>query len=104
MYFVDVFFEGNDEDEAFECRAVKNQIYYIYIYIYLLILLSYFILQDMRELIFQKFDADKDTFISYDEYCTVVRQTPALLEFLGVVRPSATQMNVIMHCINLYMV
>lgn len=55
----------------------------------------------MRELIFQKFDLDKDTFISFDEYTGIVRKHPALMEFLGTVFPSPQTLNVIGHCLNL---
>lgn len=58
-------------------------------------------LQDMRELLFQKFDHDKDTFISFDEYVSTVRQHPALMEFLGTVFPSPQTLDVIGHCLNL---
>ncbi|XP_034477548.1 EF-hand calcium-binding domain-containing protein 1-like [Drosophila innubila] len=77
MRFVDEFFTGDDEDEIFEMRA------------------------DMLELLFIKFDKDKDMLISYDEYCDVVRQQPELLEFLGVIFPSKVQMDVIGLCVNL---
>ncbi|KAM8714266.1 hypothetical protein ACLKA7_014406 [Drosophila subpalustris] len=77
MRFVDEFFKGDDEDEIMEMRA------------------------DMLELLFIKFDKDKDMFISYEEYCDCVREQPELLEFLGVVFPSKVQMNVIEICSNL---
>ncbi|XP_033247262.1 uncharacterized protein LOC117188072 [Drosophila miranda] len=75
--YVDKFFEGDDEDEVFELR------------------------QDMVELIFLKFDQDKDTFISAEEYYDVVRQQPMLLQFLGPVFPTTRQKDIVAHCANI---
>lgn len=59
-------------------------------------------LQDMLELIFIKFDLDKDLQISFDEYAEIVRKQPVLLEFLGTVFPSKVQLNTVALCVNLY--
>lgn len=55
----------------------------------------------MLELIFKKFDLDKDTNIGFDEYVSIVRKQPQLLEFLGAIFPSDVQLNVVSHCANL---
>lgn len=55
----------------------------------------------MLDIIFIKFDLDKDFVIGYDEYVSIVRKQPALMEFLGVVFPSDVQLNVVAHCVNL---
>ncbi|XP_022222664.1 uncharacterized protein LOC111074248 [Drosophila obscura] len=75
--YVEKFFEGDDEDEVFELR------------------------QDMVELIFMKFDLDKDSVISADEYYEVVRQQPMLMEFLGPVFPTTRQKDVVALCANI---
>ncbi|XP_030374697.1 uncharacterized protein LOC115624223 [Scaptodrosophila lebanonensis] len=74
---VERFFIGEDEDEVMELRA------------------------DMCELIIKKFDVDKDGFISFDDYVTVVSQQPCLLEFLGRLFPSVDDQNVLAHCTNI---
>ncbi|XP_017866457.1 PREDICTED: uncharacterized protein LOC108616033 [Drosophila arizonae] len=78
MRFVEKFFVGEDEDEQIEMRT------------------------DMLELIFIKFDLDKDLQISFDEYAEIVRKQPVLLEFLGTVFPSKVQLNTVALCVNLY--
>ncbi|KAH8309083.1 calaxin isoform X1 [Drosophila kikkawai] len=75
-FFLKKFFEGEDEEEATE------------------------LLLDMKEMIFLKFDLDKDTNISYDEYCDVVRKQPMLMEFLGRVFPTNPCMDVLALCAN----
>lgn len=55
----------------------------------------------MLDIIFIKFDLDKDFVISFEEYVNIVRKQPQLLEFLGVVFPSDVQLNVVAHCVNL---
>ncbi|XP_017836422.1 neurocalcin homolog isoform X3 [Drosophila busckii] len=75
--FVEKFFTGEDEDEVFELRT------------------------DMLDLLFSKFDLDKDMFISIEEYCEIVRAEPALLEFLGRVFPTQTELEVVSVCVNL---
>lgn len=55
----------------------------------------------MLELLFHKFDLDKDTFISYEEYTSIVLEHPELMEFLGTVFPSPQTLDVIAHCLNL---
>ncbi|KAH8396512.1 hypothetical protein KR215_000023 [Drosophila sulfurigaster] len=78
MRYIDAFFTGDDEDEIFEMRA------------------------DMLELLFQKFDKDKDLLISFEEYCDTVRKQPELLEFLGTVFPSKNDLDVVGLCCNLH--
>ncbi|XP_030387693.1 uncharacterized protein LOC115634239 [Scaptodrosophila lebanonensis] len=75
--WVDKFFEGDDEDEIFELRT------------------------DMTEVIFMKFDLDRDMVISEEEYFNVVREQPALIEFLGRVFPSTRDLDVIAMCSNI---
>ncbi|KAH8370104.1 hypothetical protein KR093_002188 [Drosophila rubida] len=77
MRYIETFFMGDDEDELFEMRA------------------------DMLELLFQKFDLDKDLVITFDEYCEVVRKQPELLEFLGTIYPSQYDLDVVGLCCNL---
>ncbi|XP_023177833.1 EF-hand calcium-binding domain-containing protein 1-like [Drosophila hydei] len=77
MRFIEKFFVGEDEDEQIEMRM------------------------DMLELIFMKFDLDKDLVITFEEYAEVIRQQPELLEFLGVVFPSKVQLNTVALCVNL---
>lgn len=55
----------------------------------------------MLEIIFLKFDIDKDMNISYEEYVNVVRKQPQMMEFLGVIFPSLVQLDVVAHCVNL---
>ncbi|KAH8394926.1 hypothetical protein KR222_010992 [Zaprionus bogoriensis] len=78
MQYIEVFFEGEDDDELMELRS------------------------DMLEIIFAKFDLDKDLTISYEEYASIVYKQPKMLEFLGNVFPSDVQLNVIAHCFNLW--
>ncbi|XP_055848384.1 calaxin-like [Episyrphus balteatus] len=75
--FVDKFFTGEDEDEVVELTA------------------------DMVDLLFKKFDLDRDGLISYDDYSTVVRKTPMLLEFLGPCLPSRDGLTVTAYCSNI---
>ncbi|XP_055921128.1 calaxin-like [Eupeodes corollae] len=75
--FVEKFFTGEDEDEVAELAA------------------------DMVDLLFKKFDVDRDGLISYDDYCTVVRKTPMLLEFLGTCLPSRDGLTVTAYCSNI---
>ncbi|XP_017061859.1 uncharacterized protein LOC108101851 [Drosophila ficusphila] len=75
-FFVSKFFESEDEDEAIELRL------------------------DMKEMLFQKFDLDKDTIISADEYYEVVRRQPMLLECFGRVFPPNPRMDVLALCAN----
>ncbi|XP_005184380.1 calaxin-like [Musca domestica] len=74
---VEKFFTGEDEDEVNELRS------------------------DMVELLFKKFDVDKDGVISYDDYATVVSAQPMLLEFLGQCFPNVDGMTVIGYCANI---
>ncbi|XP_059217376.1 calaxin-like isoform X2 [Stomoxys calcitrans] len=60
-----------------------------------------FAYQDMVELIFRKFDVDKDGIISYDDYSNVVRKQPMLLEFLGQCFPNTNDLTIIAYCTNL---
>ncbi|XP_037716977.1 uncharacterized protein LOC119551627 [Drosophila subpulchrella] len=75
-FFVKKFFDCEDEDEATELRM------------------------DMKEMLFLKFDLDKDTNISMEEYYEVVRQQPELLECFGRVFPPNPQMEVLALCAN----
>ncbi|KAH8394927.1 hypothetical protein KR222_010995 [Zaprionus bogoriensis] len=75
--FVQKFFSGEDEDELQELRA------------------------DMVELIFAKFDVDKDLNISLEEYSDVVRKQPTIMEFLGTVFPPQRQLETVRMCVNL---
>lgn len=61
------------------------------------------VLQDMLDLIFSKFDLDKDLVISFEEYSEVVRKQPAILEFLGTIFPPQGQLDVVRMCANLFM-
>lgn len=54
----------------------------------------------MKEMIFLKFDLDRDTNIGYEEYCEVVRKQPMLLEFLGRVFPPNPRMEILALCAN----
>ncbi|XP_017070356.2 uncharacterized protein LOC108107365 [Drosophila eugracilis] len=74
--FVGKFFETEDEDETAELRM------------------------DMKEMLFMKFDLDKDTNIGVEEYYTVVRRQPMLLECFGRVFPPNPQMDVLALCTN----
>ncbi|KAI8039486.1 uncharacterized protein LOC128254189 [Drosophila gunungcola] len=74
--FVSKFFENEDEDEAIELRL------------------------DMKEMLFQKFDLDKDTNIQEEEYYEVVRRQPMLLECFGRVFPPNPRMEVLALCAN----
>ncbi|XP_059217373.1 calaxin-like isoform X1 [Stomoxys calcitrans] len=74
---VENFFAIDDEDELNELRT------------------------DMVELIFRKFDVDKDGIISYDDYSNVVRKQPMLLEFLGQCFPNTNDLTIIAYCTNL---
>ncbi|XP_064542292.1 calaxin [Drosophila montana] len=76
VYFVEKFFTGDDEDEIFELRA------------------------DMIEVLFAKFDVDKDMIITFEEYCDVVRLQPGLMEFLGKVYPTQDQLDSVRLCVN----
>ncbi|EDW92571.1 uncharacterized protein LOC6532082 [Drosophila yakuba] len=75
-FFVSKFFESEDEDESIELRL------------------------DMKEMLFLKFDLDKDTNIGVDEYYEVVRRQPMLLECFGRVFPPNPQMEVLALCAN----
>ncbi|KAH8261638.1 hypothetical protein KR044_012750 [Drosophila immigrans] len=75
--FVTKFFDGDDEDELHELRG------------------------DMVEMIFAKFDIDKDLTISAEEYADCVRKQPMMMEFLGKVFPSKTQLDAVRHCVNI---
>ncbi|XP_032590884.1 EF-hand calcium-binding domain-containing protein 1 isoform X1 [Drosophila grimshawi] len=77
MRYVNKFFISNDEDEVFELRL------------------------DMLELLFRKFDTDKDLNITFVQYSKIVRKQPAMLEFLGNIFPSQAQLNCIALCFNL---
>ncbi|KAH8361912.1 EF-hand calcium-binding domain-containing protein 1-like [Drosophila serrata] len=72
----DKFFEGDDEDEINELKA------------------------DMIEFLMKKFDLDKDGFISFDDYSTVVTKQPTLIEFLGWVFPSKYDLELMAHVVN----
>ncbi|XP_017108469.1 calaxin [Drosophila bipectinata] len=76
-HFVSKYFDNVDEEEAQELRL------------------------DMKVLIMQKFDLDKDTFIQAEEYYDVVTRQPRLLEFLGQIYPSNPKMEVIAVCSNI---
>ncbi|EDW61548.1 calaxin [Drosophila virilis] len=76
VFFVEKFFDGDDEDEIFELRT------------------------DMLEVLFAKFDIDKDMHISFEEYCEVVRMQPHLMEFLGMVYPTQDQLDSVRLCVN----
>ncbi|KAL7735436.1 hypothetical protein ACLKA6_019551 [Drosophila palustris] len=71
------FFHGEDEDEIHELRA------------------------DMVEMLFSKFDIDKDMLISMEEYTDVVRKQPMMMEFLGRIFPTQSQLETVSHCVNL---
>lgn len=58
-------------------------------------------LQDMCEYLFLKFDLDKDGIISFEEYEEIVTKQPKLLEFLGQVFPSGSDITVIAYCSNI---
>lgn len=58
-------------------------------------------LKDMVELLFKKFDVDKDGAISFDDYSTIVTKQPMLLEFLGQCFPNVDGMTVIAYCTNI---
>ncbi|XP_037940782.1 EF-hand calcium-binding domain-containing protein 1-like [Teleopsis dalmanni] len=73
---VEKFFIGDDEDEINELRS------------------------DMVELLFQKFDVDKDGVISYEDYSSVVSKQPLLVCFLGECLPSAGIQQSIAVCAN----
>ncbi|XP_034478161.1 EF-hand calcium-binding domain-containing protein 1-like [Drosophila innubila] len=75
--YVNKFFYSDDEDEVQELRA------------------------DMVEMIFSKFDLDKDMLISMDEYMDVVRKQPMMMEFLGRIFPTESQLDTVSHCVNL---
>lgn len=55
----------------------------------------------MLEVIFKKFDTDRDGAISYEEYAVVVKKNPMLLEFLGQCYPNVDGMTVIAYCTNI---
>lgn len=55
----------------------------------------------MLDLLFKKFDLDKDGVISYEDYSTVVRQQPLLLEFLGTCMPEVSNLNIVAYCSNI---
>lgn len=55
----------------------------------------------MVELLFRKFDVDRDGFISYEDYAAVVTKQPMLLEFLGQCFPNVDGMTVIAYCANI---
>uniref|UniRef100_A0A1A9Z6M0 EF-hand domain-containing protein n=1 Tax=Glossina pallidipes TaxID=7398 RepID=A0A1A9Z6M0_GLOPL len=79
---VSKFFAGDDEDEVNELRAflklkTSNQ------------------RQDMLEVLFKKFDMDRDGAISYEEYAVVVKKNPMLLEFLGQCFPNVDGMTLV---------
>ncbi|KAH8265324.1 hypothetical protein KR038_004177 [Drosophila bunnanda] len=72
----DKFFDGEDEEELNELKT------------------------DMVEFIMRKFDVDKDGFISYEDYSTVVLKQPILMEFLGWVFPSNNDLKLMAHVVN----
>ncbi|KAH8370105.1 hypothetical protein KR093_002189 [Drosophila rubida] len=74
--FVRKFFDGDDEDELHELRG------------------------DMVEMIFSKIDIDKDLLISIEEYSDCVRKQPMMMEFLGKVFPSQSQIDAVRLCVN----
>uniref|UniRef100_A0A1B0G473 EF-hand domain-containing protein n=1 Tax=Glossina morsitans morsitans TaxID=37546 RepID=A0A1B0G473_GLOMM len=76
-FAVEKFFTGEDEDEVNELRS------------------------DMLEVLFKKFDTDRDGAISYEEYAAVVTKEPMLLEFLGQCFPNVDGMTVIAYCTNI---
>ncbi|KAI9579805.1 EF-hand calcium-binding domain-containing protein 1-like [Glossina fuscipes] len=76
-FAVEKFFTGEDEDEVNELRS------------------------DMLEVLFKKFDMDRDGAISYEEYAAVVTKEPMLLEFLGQCFPNVDGMTVIAYCTNI---
>ncbi|KAH8269484.1 hypothetical protein KR018_003897, partial [Drosophila ironensis] len=76
-FFVDKFFSFLDEEESQELRS------------------------DMIQMLLQKFDLDKDTFIQASEYYEQVRKQPALMEFLGPIYPQIGRMNVLATCANI---
>ena len=55
----------------------------------------------MLDLLFRKFDIDKDGVISYDEYASVVKSQPMLMEFLGKCLPESTALSVVEYCSNI---
>lgn len=55
----------------------------------------------MLEVLFKKFDTDRDGTISYEEYAAVVTKEPMLLEFLGQCFPNVDGMTVIAYCTNI---
>ncbi|XP_011214269.1 PREDICTED: EF-hand calcium-binding domain-containing protein 1-like [Bactrocera latifrons] len=77
QHAVEKFFVGEDEDEVNELRS------------------------DMVDLLFKKFDVDKDGVISFDDYSQVVMKQPMLLEFLGQCFPSIIGTTVIALCANI---
>lgn len=60
-------------------------------------------MQDMVDMIFTKFDLDKDLIITLEEYSEVVRKQPDIIEFLGVVFPPQRQLDTVRMCANLSM-
>ncbi|XP_037951179.1 EF-hand calcium-binding domain-containing protein 1-like [Teleopsis dalmanni] len=74
---VEKFFVGEDEDEVNELRS------------------------DMVELVFQKFDVDKDGVISYEDYSSVVSKQPLLVCFLGECLPAKRTQQCIAVCANI---
>lgn len=55
----------------------------------------------MLDLLFKKFDVDKDGIISFEDYSSVVRQQPLLLEFLGACMPQVSNLTTVAYCSNI---
>lgn len=55
----------------------------------------------MLDLLFKKFDIDRDGVISFEDYSTVVRQQPLLLEFLGSCLPEVSNLTTVAYCSNI---
>lgn len=96
--YVEKFFVGDDEDELLEMRGVRlllgTTVHFL--------ILQMHLLQDMVDLIFTKFDLDRDLMISIDEYAEVVRRQPQILEFLGTIFPPKGQLDAVRMCVNLF--
>ncbi|KAH8271272.1 hypothetical protein KR018_005631 [Drosophila ironensis] len=93
---IEKFFFGDDDDEVNELRAVSGSKEYSNFNI-----CGFIGAQDMVEFIFGKFDLDKDSIISYDEYSEIVTRQPGLLEFLGKIFPDNGDVALIAYCHNI---
>lgn len=87
------FFIGEDEDELNGLTAVL-------LFLLTVTVFNYFF-KDMVELLIKKFDVDRDGVISYEDYASVVRKQPLLLQFLGQCFPTHSGASVVTYCANL---